>query len=195
MKQVHINYERCIGCKHCEIACIIEHSSSKDIINCINEWPVPQRLINVEINEEGVSFPVNCRHCEFPLCMNVCPMYAIKKDENGFVQIDPFLCIGCGLCALACPFGIITYNAVGPHLKRRTALKCDGCKERIEGGRVPACVEACKTGALFYGSMDEYERQKRRRLFFTTYEEPSKRLSDGIIMWRDYTKELKRLGE
>jgi len=77
MRQVQINYERCIGCRHCEIACILEHSYSKDIFKCVNEKPLPKRLINVEVDEKGLAFPVNCRHCEMPLCMNVCPMSAI----------------------------------------------------------------------------------------------------------------------
>ncbi|RLB11315.1 MAG: 4Fe-4S ferredoxin [Deltaproteobacteria bacterium] len=195
MKQVHINYERCIGCKHCEIACIIEHSSSKDILNCINEWPIPKRFINVEVNEEGLTFPVNCRHCEFPLCMNVCPMSAIKKDEMGFVQIDPLFCIGCGMCGLACPFGVVSYNVIETPLKKRIAVKCNGCKERISSERAPACVEACKTGALFYGSMDEYEGQKRKELAFTISEETVPRIPEEVAMWRDYLKKVNNFRE
>lgn len=195
MKQVQISYEKCIGCRHCEIACIVEHSSSKNIVDCINESPAPKGFINIEVNEEGLTFPVNCRHCDFPLCMNVCPMSAIKRDENAFVQVDASLCIGCGMCGLACPFGIVVFGMTELPLKKRVALKCDGCRERIKSERVPACVEACKTGALFYGSMDEYEKDKRKRLIFTISEKSLQRIPDETIMWRSYLKRVSRLQE
>jgi len=164
-------------------------------LSCIDEWPIPKRLINVETNEKGLTFPINCRHCEFPLCMNVCPMSAIKKDENDLIQIDPLLCIGCGMCSLACHFGVITYNITESPFKKRVAVKCNGCKERLKAGRIPACVEACKTGALFYGSIDEYEKRKRKELIFTISEEPLKKLPAEIVIWRNYLKEVNRSEE
>ena len=195
MKYVQINYERCIGCRHCELACILEHSFSKDILLGINDASFTKGLIKIEIDQNGLTFPVNCRHCDMPLCMNVCPMSAIKRDEDGFVQIDPSLCIGCGICGLACPFGIIIYEKIGPSFEKRVALKCDGCQERINKGRLPACVEACKTKALTYESLDEYEREKRKRLIFSLSEVQPQRLPDEIRIWRDYLKELNNIGE
>lgn len=196
MKQVQINYERCIGCRHCEIACIVEHSSSKDIFQCINENPLPKRFINVEVNDKGLTFPVNCRHCEIPLCMNVCPMSAITRNEAGFIQVDSTLCIGCGMCGLACPFGVITYGIVtSGAFEKRIAMKCDGCRERVSQGKIPACVEACKTGALVYESWDDYEKSKRKNLIFSISEEPSPKIPNEILRWREYLKGLSSIRE
>ncbi len=186
MKAVQINYERCIGCKHCEIACAIEHSSSKEILKCIYEEPSPKRRISVEISEEGIPFPVNCRHCEIALCMNVCPMSAIRK-EDGIVSIDQEFCIGCGMCGLACPFGMISFS-VFPKIK---AIKCDGCMERIKKGKVPACVEACKTGALVYEEFDEYEKKKRERLVFSISGKLEQKVPEGILIWKDYLRQIR----
>jgi hydrogenase-4 component A len=52
------------------------------------------------------TMPIQCRHCEEPACATVCPVNAITRRENA-IQIDEGLCIGCRMCALACPFGAI----------------------------------------------------------------------------------------
>jgi len=187
MQQVQINYERCIGCRHCEIACIVKHSEAKDLFKVIQESPFPKRLLNIEISEDGRTYPVNCRHCELPLCMNVCPMSAIKKEDE-IVIVDPYLCIGCGMCALACPFGMIKY---GVFKERRIAQKCDGCKERASSGRIPACIEACKTGALVYLPIEEYEKEKRRGVVSEIRGE--EKIPDEISLWRDYLAQLNSL--
>jgi hydrogenase-4 component A len=50
--------------------------------------------------------PLQCRHCESPNCAAVCPVRAITL-KNDAVTLNETLCIGCKLCALACPFGAI----------------------------------------------------------------------------------------
>lgn len=187
MQQVQINYERCIGCRHCEIACIIEHSESKDIFKAIQEASLPERMLNIEVSQDGKTYPINCRHCELPLCMNVCPMSAIKKEDE-IVAVDPYLCIGCGMCGLACPFGIIRY---GIFKGRRIAQKCDGCKERVSFGRIPACVEACKTGALVYMPIEEYEKEKRMEIVSEIRGEEN--MPDEISLWRNYLAQTSSL--
>lgn len=50
--------------------------------------------------------PVQCRHCDDAPCIKVCPVEAIRQTGD-CVQLNESLCIGCNLCAVACPFGAI----------------------------------------------------------------------------------------
>lgn len=64
--------------------------------------------------------------------------------------IDREKCIGCGMCAAACP-----YHAPVLDAKARKMTKCDACAERLEKGRLPICVEACPQRAIEFGPIDE----------------------------------------
>jgi anaerobic carbon-monoxide dehydrogenase iron sulfur subunit len=76
---------------------------------------------------------------------------AISRDSGtGTVLIDPERCINCASCAMACPFGVIRYHEDHAPLGKTVAVKCDNCLARLRQGRIPACVEACKTGALTF---------------------------------------------
>ncbi len=60
-------------------------------------------------------------------------MSTIRKDENELIQVDSLLlCIGCSICSLACPFGVIAYTIINTPFKKRLAVKCVGCMERLK---------------------------------------------------------------
>lgn len=40
-------------------------------------------------------------------CEEACPVDAVKKNDDGVVEIDHKKCIGCGKCVRSCPFGAI----------------------------------------------------------------------------------------
>lgn len=155
-KIISVDIERCLGCKSCEIACALVHSKSQELGQAIEESPRPQRMVAVEAaGEFGV--PIQCRHCESAPCIEICPTGALKKEsEEGPVVVDEDYCIGCKLCILICPFGVLN---IGPEAK--AATKCDMCSERLEKGQEPACVEACPTGALKVVSIEELNKAKR----------------------------------
>lgn len=167
MKTVFVNPERCIGCKHCELACAIEHSQSKALFQAVSEIPKPQPRIHVApglyLNS---SFPNKCRHCDPAPCQAVCPTGAISRDaETDTVLIDGNKCITCAMCAMVCPFDVIGYYQSAVILRDRTvALKCDHCIDRQKEGRIPACVEACKVGALEFGDINELVKSAGKRL-------------------------------
>ncbi len=148
---IFIDPARCMGCKACETACAVEHSLSKNIFGAVLEKPLPIPRIRVVTIDGLLYAPMRCQHCRDAPCMNVCPTKAIHRSREGFVILDPNKCIGCLMCVLACPFGHPRYD---PDTK--TVVKCDFCIERIRSGKVPACVEACPTGALRYGRLEEF---------------------------------------
>ncbi len=152
-----VDTSKCISCHSCEIACAVEHSRSKSLFLAIDEYPRPQKRVMVESCGQ-TNLPLQCRHCEDAPCVRVCPTAAlVKEGVEGPVLLEDDLCIGCKWCVLACPFGVII---AAPD--DRVMIKCDLCRERLESGRLPACVESCPTGALQLVSTAETARVKRR---------------------------------
>ena len=161
---VFIDPTRCIGCRHCEVACALEHSQSKTLFSMFEEVPLSKPRIHVEVGINFLTFPNRCRHCDPAPCMQVCPTEAIYRDEEtGSVLVHYEKCINCGVCAIACPFGIIQFERVYQvKFNREVNAKCDNCIDREREGKEPACVEACKTGALTFGSVNELIRVSRK---------------------------------
>jgi carbon-monoxide dehydrogenase iron sulfur subunit len=149
--------ERCMACKSCEVACAVAHSKSKDLLGALREEPRPQRRLTVEaVGTQAV--PIQCRHCEDAPCMAACPTGAISRTgERGPVLIAEDRCIGCKMCIVACPFGVIDLARDG-----KAVVKCDLCRDRLAAGEEPACVAACPTGAILLVSVEENNRRKRR---------------------------------
>ncbi len=156
MREVFVEIERCTACKSCEIACSVQHSKSKDLFTAILERPAPIRRVHVE-RALNFSFPVRCMHCLDAPCMAACPVGAMYRDQElGSVHVNKERCMGCWMCAMVCPFGAITADYV-----MKVARKCDFCRKRVKEGLLPACVEACPTGALRFGETEELVKSKR----------------------------------
>ncbi|WP_313773336.1 4Fe-4S dicluster domain-containing protein [Enterobacter huaxiensis] len=125
--------EKCIGCRTCEVACVVSHQGAVSA----NTFTPRIRVVKAG----SYTTAVGCHQCEDAPCANVCPTQAIRRYA-GVWEVEQARCIGCKSCMVACPFGAMQVRAVG---NRAQALKCDLCAHR-EGG--PACVEACPTRAL-----------------------------------------------
>ena len=159
-KGFFIDLTRCAGCRTCSVACAD-----------LNNTPVGLNLRRV-IEFEGGSWKksaegtwrqdvfayyvsIGCNECADPACVKVCPTKAhFKRAEDGLVVIDREKCIGCGMCARACPYGVPQLDA-----KRGKMLKCDGCVARTSRGMMPVCVESCPERALEFGDIDELRRK------------------------------------
>lgn len=90
--------------------------------------------------------PKICNHCEHPSCVQVCPVGATFKTEDGVVLIDHDYCIGCQYCVQACPYGARYFN-----WEEGISDKCTWCYHRITKGLQPACVEVCPAEARVFG--------------------------------------------
>jgi len=194
MKTIIIHPERCVGCFQCRIACAVEHSRTKDLAGALFEEVRPQPRLRIYPGHQHLAFPNKCRHCDPAPCQLVCIAGAISRVPRGTVQIDPARCINCAMCAMACPFGVLTYAAIHTAPERHAvALKCDQCPERQAVGRVPACVEACKVGALTYGEVQDTQEDKGRALAQAVFQslqaekEAGPALPDTILLWRQLT--------
>lgn len=166
--------KRCISCHAC-----VAHCKTK---NAMPEGVFLSQLVTTGPHlHEGKCVMHSefqpCYHCEKAWCMDVCPSRAIQRDEQGAVWIDADTCIGCALCAKACPWNmpkILKISRQDDHAPKehpqvdmadapmasaplaprkpakRLAVKCDHCRDLRLEGLEPACVTACSTHALTY---------------------------------------------
>jgi tetrathionate reductase subunit B len=165
-----IDLRRCIGCQACFAACKSE-----------NGVPLGIEYTWVETHEKGkypniklLFLPRLCNHCDKPPCVQVCPVKATWKREDGVVMQDINKCIGCRYCMAACPYGVRSFTWEEPSgawfepwMEKATAkhgfvVKCHGCYHRVEKGLKPACVEACVGGARIFGDFKDPNSEVRK---------------------------------
>ena len=154
---------RCTGCKTCEMSCKDFNDLGMGLaFRKVYEATVGETTRDADgaITTTCVSYPVSmsCNHCDSPVCMAKCPQAAISKDpETGYVATDPEKCIGCGTCALTCP-----YNAPKVDEEAQKSVKCHGCADRVAAGMKPVCVEACPARALDFGTVEDMQKLGER---------------------------------
>ena len=149
---------KCVACKACEMACALEHSSSRTLEEAVHERPRPQSRVSV-LSSGDYCVPLQCRHCEDAPCILVCPTTAMHRGEaNGPVLVNRDRCIGCRACLVACPFGAIDMAGNG-----KAVTKCDLCVERGRQALGPACVESCPTHAMQVGDPPKLNLERRRQ--------------------------------
>ncbi len=146
----YFNMTACIGCKTCQVAC-------KDK----NDLDVGTIFRKVSTFETG-AFPkpgvfhisMACNHCADPKCVEGCPTGAMHIAEDGTVQHNKDLCIGCQYCVWNCPYDVPQYiESIGK------VGKCDLCKDLIDKGENPACVDACVMRCIEWGDLDELAKK------------------------------------
>ena len=156
-----IDQTRCIGCHACTVACKSE-----------NDVPVGDFRTWVKYTESG-SFPavrrgfsvLRCNQCTEAPCVEICPVTALSKHENGIVDVDPTVCIGCKGCTHACPYDAIYINA-----ESGIAEKCHFCEHRTERGLAPACAVVCPTEAITETKLFEFSFTNRSDAIYTKAE-------------------------
>lgn len=152
-----VDLDRCIGCKGCQVACKLENTvalgEGRNKVCTIGPNGVYPDL-------QMYFLPVMCQQCENPSCVQVCPTGACYKDgEDGTIQVDQSMCIGCGSCKRSCPYGMIRSNQ-----ELRVADKCTLCIQAREAGDTPACVRNCSGSALHYGDIHDPDSEVSRLL-------------------------------
>ncbi|MCB8920100.1 MAG: polysulfide reductase NrfD [Ardenticatenaceae bacterium] len=141
-----IDNRKCIGCHACSTACKSE-----------NEVPLGVYRTWVKYVETG-QYPdsrrhfqvTRCNHCANPPCARICPVTAMYQRDDGIVEFDKDVCIGCKACMQACP-----YDAIHIDPDTNTAAKCHYCAHRTDIGLEPACVVVCPEHAIVSGDMND----------------------------------------
>jgi len=142
MKRIFAHEEFCLGCRLCEINCLVQHSRSKKILKAFREERETLTPA-VHVEESGyVSFALQCRHCDEASCLEACMTGAMHRDPvTGAVICDTEKCIGCWMCVMVCPVGAVNRGSGA-----KVASKCDLCA----GEDMPVCVANCPNEALVY---------------------------------------------
>ena len=170
-----IDLDTCVGCHACVIACKgwnTQHygaplsdqdaygDASGTFLNRIHSYQVEPEYGP----SQTIHFPKSCLHCEDAPCVTVCPTGAsYKRAEDGIVLVNEDACMGCGLCAWACPYGAREVDMAAGIMK-----KCTLCVDRIynenlpEADRQPACVRTCPSGARHFGDLGDPESDVSR---------------------------------
>ena len=159
-----IDVTTCIGCKACEVACLewngypFQETSFNNTYQTMpsttwNYWNLI-KFNEVQHDDGSLSWLMRkdqCMHCADPGCLRACPADgAIVQYANGIVDFQQEFCIGCQYCVTGCPFDIPKFN---PETKK--VFKCTLCSDRVSAGLEPACIKACPTGCLHFGSKDD----------------------------------------
>ncbi len=155
-KMLVVNYEKCTGCRLCELVCSVKHEGVSN--------PARARIAVPKWEMKGIMMPMVCRQCEPAPCIAACPTNARSRDEQlGRVVTDYDRCIGCKTCVAVCPFGAVGFD---PVVKR--VISCDLC----DGN--PACVEFCATRALEYVDATNINKKRQREAAEKLYESMKK---------------------
>jgi formate dehydrogenase iron-sulfur subunit len=162
----------CIGCKACEVACVEWNDLPFGATTFDNTYQtMPETRWNywnlIKFNEHQKEDSTlmwlmrkdQCMHCEDPGCLAACPADgAIVQYENGIVDFQQENCIGCQLCMSGCPFDIPKFNQT-----TKKVYKCSLCSDRVGNGLEPACIKACPTGCLQFGSKQDMKEAAEHR--------------------------------
>lgn len=131
-KVLKLDYEKCTGCRTCELVCSVKHEGAAN--------PSKSRIKIVKWEWEGRYVPMSCQQCIDAPCLAVCPVSAISRDESlNRVHVNYDVCIGCRMCVAACPFGAMGFNP-----DARKVFKCDFCDGE------PQCARFCEPLAVQY---------------------------------------------
>jgi len=111
-----IDLDKCVACQACTAACRFENNvpfvgpeeAARGRAIFWNEVLTEIEGEFPDVRQEFIPRP--CMHCDRPPCVQVCPVGATYRDEEGIVHQNYRRCIGCRYCMNACPYGVRYFN-------------------------------------------------------------------------------------
>lgn len=185
-----IDISKCVGCEECVFACqesnadkypnpekpfpkmfpkrvpVEDWSEKRDVTDRLTpyNWLYIQHAnVIIDGEEQELTIPRRCMHCDNPPCVKLCPWGAARQEDNGLSRIDSDICLGGSKCKKVCPWhipqrqtGTGLYLDLLPSLAGNGVMyKCDRCYDKLEKGEEPACIEACPEGVQTIGPRSE----------------------------------------
>jgi Fe-S-cluster-containing dehydrogenase component len=185
-----LDIRKCVGCEACVEACketnnhkfpkpkkpfpkmfparvkVEDWSEKQEVVDRLTPytWTYIQRAtVDIDGEEQEITFPRRCMHCIDPPCVKLCPWGAARQYTNGISRIDSDLCLGGSKCKAVCPWhipqrqtGVGLYLDVLPaYAGNGVMFKCDRCYDRVAQGKLPACIKACPEGVQTIGPREE----------------------------------------
>lgn len=175
------DYDRCIDCNGCTVACDSGHHLALDVRR--------RRVYTFNEGKPGEEYSVSiaCMHCTDAPCAQVCPVDCFYIREDGVVLHDKDICIACGYCLYACPYGAPQFSKHGNNFSPKGVMdKCTMCaggpsqthteeefkkygQNRIAEGKVPLCAAMCSTKALIVGDEQAVDKIYKDRVELRGY--------------------------
>ncbi|MFC2020688.1 4Fe-4S dicluster domain-containing protein [Chloroflexota bacterium] len=151
-KMLVVDYEKCTGCRLCELVCSVKHEGVSN--------PARSRINVAKWESKGIMIPMVCSQCGDAPCVSVCPTNARSRDEElGRVTVNYDRCIGCKTCVVSCPFGAINFDPID-----NKVISCDLC----DGD--PMCAHFCEPEALRYVDASDANKKQQREAAEKFYE-------------------------
>ena len=145
---------------------VSDWSDKRDVTDRLTPYNwlfIQEASVTVNGREETFTIPRRCMHCQNPPCADLCPWGAAGKLKNGITRIDADICLGGSKCKKVCPWhipqrqtGVGLYLDILPNFAGNGVMyKCDRCYNRIEKGKLPACIDVCPEKVQKIGPRDE----------------------------------------
>jgi Fe-S-cluster-containing dehydrogenase component len=160
-----IDITKCTGCYNCFLACKDEYCGNDYLPYSISQPMTGQFWMRIIEKERGqfpkvkVAYtPQPCMQCDKPACLKAAKKGAISRRPDGIVMIDPIKAKGQSDIVTACPYQVIYWNE-----EKQVPQKCTFCAHLLDQGwKEPRCVEACPTGSLIFGNLDDPQSEISR---------------------------------
>ena len=162
-----IDIKKCNGCYNCFMACRDEYWDNDYPPYSLGQPVTGHFWMRLVERERGkypkvkVAYtPITCMQCEDATCIKAAQNGAVYRRQDGIVIIDPQKARGQKEIVASCPYRVIYWNE-----EKEVPQKCTLCAHLLDAGwKEPRCVEACPTGALVFGDLDNPKSEVARLL-------------------------------